>query len=191
VTAHEHTHGRLIVVSGPSAVGKGSVVQLVIDRLGEDVGRVVTTTTRAPRPGEANGVDYHFTSREEFDAKRAEGEFVEAIEYAGQLYGTTHGEIQRARRGGRAVIIILDVDGALNVRRAFPDAELIFLLPPSWQELVRRIEGRGTESESLRATRLARAREELALAAHYDYWVVNDQLEDAASRLIDLIGVEG
>lgn len=164
------------------------MVQQVIDRLGEGVGRVVTTTTRAPRPGEADGVDYHFITREEFAAKRDDGEFVEAIEYAGQLYGTTHGAIQRARQGGRAVIIILDVDGALNVRRAFPDAELIFLLPPSWRELVRRIEGRGTESESLRATRLARAREELKLAAHYDYWIVNDRLEDASERVIGLIG---
>ena len=179
---------RLTVLSGPSGVGKGSVLAAV-RRRHPDVWVSVSATTRQRRPGEVDGVHYHFVADAEFDRMVAEGELLEHAAYAGNRYGTPRAPVlAQLGRGGPALLEI-ELQGARQVRTAMPDARLVFLTPPSWDELVRRLVGRGTEDEDRVRRRLAVARQELAAEEEFDEVVVNDDVERAADALVRLMQI--
>ena len=177
---------RLFVVSGPSGTGKGTLLSKVRERR-PDLGLTVSATTREPRAGERDGVSYHFLSPEEFDRRVRAGEFLEWADVHGNRYGTLREEVDRRLAGGQSLVLEIDVQGALNVRRSFPEAVLIFIEPPSMEELERRLRARGSEDEASLALRLADAAGELARADEYDVRIVNDDLEDATGALADAI----
>ena len=165
--------GLLVVISGPAGSGKGTVVQLLRQIL-PDIGFSVSATTRAPRPGEEDGVQYYFMTRDDFEEALARGEILEHTTYCGNYYGTLKSEADRVLSGGHDLILEIETDGAMQVKRQFADAVTIMLLPPDGQTLENRLRGRGTETEDVIRTRLARAREELVCAQKYDYIVVNE-----------------
>lgn len=163
--------GLLIVLSGPAGSGKGTVLR---ELLREDAYRFsVSATTRAPRPGEVDGVNYHFLTREEFLTRMAAGEMLEYTEYCGNYYGTPKREAEAVLAEGKNLLLEIEVEGAFNVKKAYPEAVLIMLLPPSYAVQEARLRGRGTESEEKILERLARTREEIALVKDYDYVVYN------------------
>lgn len=178
--------GILVVFSGPSGSGKGTVLARYFAAHPE-AAFSVSATTRAPRPGEADGVNYHFVSRERFEEMIAQGEVLEYTQYNGNYYGSPAGPIREALEKGRDVVLEIEVEGAMQVRERFPEALLVFVLPPSFGELERRLTGRGTETPEQIAGRLAAARRELALAPRYDYLLVNDRVEEAAQKLGEII----
>ena len=163
--------GLLIVVSGPAGSGKGTVTKLLLES--PDYAFSVSATTRAPRPGEVDGVNYHYITREAFEALLENGEFLESTEYCGNLYGTLKKEAEEILESGRNLILEIEVEGAGNIKRLRPDAVAIMLLPPSFAVLEQRLRGRGTETEEVILKRLARSREELGLIDLYDYVVYN------------------
>ena len=177
---------RLTVLTGPSGVGKGTVVQKV-RQLHPHVWVSVSCTTRVPRPGERNGVEYRFVTRERFAVMVAAGEMLEHAEFAGNLYGTPRAPVLERLAAGVPTLLEIDLQGARQVRAAMPDAQLVFLAPPSWAELERRLTGRGTEPEAVIAARLEQARIELAAAEEFDAVVVNDDVTRAAAELVGLI----
>ncbi len=178
---------RLFVLAGPTAVGKGTVAADVRTHHPE-VLISVSATTRAPRPGEENGVHYHFVTDDEFDAMVAGGELLEwAIVHGAARYGTPRTPVDAALEAGHAVLLEIDLQGARQVRASMPEAVLVFLKPPSWDELLRRLENRGTETDAERASRLATAREELAAEAEFDTTIVNHEVHDAAEQLVALM----
>jgi guanylate kinase len=177
---------RLTVLTGPSGVGKGTVVQKV-RQLHPHVWVSVSCTTRIPRPGERNGVEYRFVTRERFAEMVAAGEMLEHAEFAGNLYGTPRAPVLERLADGVPTLLEIDLQGARQVRAAMPDAQLVFLAPPSWAELERRLTGRGTEPEAVIAARLEQARIELAAAEEFDAVVVNDDVTRAAAELVGLI----
>lgn len=177
---------RLTVLTGPSGVGKGTVVQKV-RQLHPHVWVSVSCTTRVPRPGERNGVEYRFVTRERFAEMVAAGEMLEHAEFAGNLYGTPRAPVLERLAAGVPTLLEIDLQGARQVRAAMPDAQLVFLAPPSWAELERRLIGRGTEPEAVIAARLEQARIELAAAEEFDAVVVNDDVTRAAAELVGLI----
>lgn len=177
---------RLTVLSGPSGVGKGTVVSAV-RRLYPQVWVSVSVTTRKPRPGEIDGVHYRFVTRAQFDAMTATGELLEHAEFAGNGYGTPRAPLQQRRGEGLPTLLEIELQGARQVRAADPQAQLVFLMPPSWDELELRLRGRATESDERIAARLARARVELEAATEFDARVVNDDVERAAAELVSLI----
>jgi guanylate kinase len=177
---------RLTVVSGPSGVGKSSVVGAV-RRMRPDIYFSVSVTTRAPRPGESDGRHYHFIDRETFDKMVANGELLEHAEFAGNFYGTPREPVERALRAGRPAVLEIELQGARQVRAAMPEARLVMLMPPSWEELVGRLTGRGTEQEDAVRARLAEAEGELAAAGEFDARVVNADVRAAAAQLLDLV----
>jgi len=179
-------HGRLFVVSGPSGAGKGTLVARVRE-LRPALGLTVSATTRAPRPGEVDGVSYHFLSDDEFDRRVGEGAFVEWADVHGHRYGTLWSEVETRISRGESVILEIDYQGALNVRAQLPSAVLVFVEPPSMDELERRLRSRGTEDERQIELRLANARTEMAVADRYDVRIVNDDLEVAARELCVVI----
>ena len=179
----------LFVVSGPSGVGKDSVVKKLRDAHPE-IAKTVSATTRAPRPGEQEGVDYYYCTQEKFRQLLAEDQIVEHNYYNQNYYGTLRSEVNRHLEAGRMVVLVIDVHGAANIKRLYPGANTIFLLPPSIQELEQRLRGRGTEDEETIQKRLAKAREEIPHAKDYDYIVYNDALEDAVSDLRAIIKAE-
>jgi len=179
---------RLFVISGPSGVGKGTLVSLV-RQIRPDLGLTVSATTRPPRPGEVSDVSYHFLSEEEFSRRVSAGEFLEWAEVHGHRYGTLKDDVDAMLASGRSVVLEIDVQGALKVRKVLPTAVLVFIEPPSLGELERRLRGRGTESEAQIDLRLANARRELELSARYDVRLVNDDRDAAAHRLGE--GMEG
>jgi len=181
--------GLLIVLSGPSGVGKGTVCQALRSRMPELV-YSVSATTRAPRVGERDGVNYFFKTKEEFEAMIARDELLEWAEYVGNYYGTPRKFVEETLAGGRDIILEIDVQGALQVKRRFPEGIFIFLLPPTLDELRNRIEHRGTESAETIRSRLEAAVEELKLIEHYDYAVVNDRIEAAAGRIEAILTAE-
>jgi len=184
----EHTRkGRLVVLVGPSAVGKSTVVRCVREFLPELVFSV-SATTRAPRPGEVDGLDYRFVSRAEFDAMIEAGELLEWAEIHGGLQrsGTPAGPVREALAAGKNVLVEVDLEGARSVRRALPEAILVFLAPPSWDELVSRLTSRGTESPEVIARRLETARIELAACDEFDIVIVNDEVTSACEQLVSL-----
>lgn len=151
----------------------------------------VSHTTRPPRPGETQGVEYHFVDRAAFEVEVRAGAFAEWAEYAGNLYGTSHEEIDRTRSAGRDLLFDVDVVGAANLKRNYPGALSLFILPPSWEELERRLRSRGTEAEPVVARRLAVARRELEAAATFDYLIVNDELDKAYAEMVALYRTAG
>ncbi len=179
---------RVVVLSGPSAVGKSTVVRCLRDRL-PDLHFSVSVTTRAPRPGEADGVDYSFVTAERFQQLIDDGALLEWAEIHGGLHrsGTPAEPIREATDAGHPVLIEVDLAGARAVKRAMPEVTTVFLAPPSWQALESRLSGRGTESAEVMARRLATARAELAAQNDFDVVVVNSELESACSALVSLL----
>ncbi len=179
---------RLFVISGPSGVGKGTLVSLV-RQIRPDLGLTVSATTRPPRPGEVSDVSYHFLSEEEFSRRVSAGEFLEWAEVHGHRYGTLKDDVDAMLASGRSVVLEIDVQGALKVRKVLPTAVLVFIEPPSLGELERRLRGRGTESEAQIDLRLANAKRELELSARYDVRLVNDDRDAATHRLVEVMKV--
>lgn len=173
---------RLFVISGPSGAGKGTLLA-ELRKQRPDLGLTVSATTRSPRPGEVDGTSYYFLSDEEFRRRVAAGEFVEWAEVHGHLYGTLVSEVKRLLAKGHSLVLEIDVQGALNVRKVYPDAVLVFIEPPSLQVLEERLRGRGTEDEASIELRLTNARHEMELADQYDVRIVNDTVDRAAQEL--------
>jgi guanylate kinase len=169
-------------------VGKGSVVAAV-RRRHPDVWLSVSVTTRSPRPGEVDGVHYHFVAQAAFDAMVAAGELLEHASYAGNSYGTPRAPVRDRLAAGHPALLEIELQGARQVRRTMPDAQLVFLAPPSFEELARRLRGRGTEDPAVVRARLDVARVELAAEGEFDVTVVNDDLERAADRLVALMSI--
>ena len=181
------TRSRLAVLAGPTAVGKGTVAADV-RRHHPEIWISVSATTRPPRPGEQHGVHYWFVSEEEFDRMVAADELLEwAVVHHTARYGTPRAPVERALAEGRAALLEIDLQGARQVRESLPEALFVFLMPPSWDELVRRLVGRGTETEEDRARRLETAREELAAEAEFDVTIVNHEVHAAAEELVELV----
>lgn len=180
----------LTVLAGPTAVGKGTVVQSLRARHPQLVVSV-SATTRAPRPGEIDGVHYHFLSDAQFDDLVASGGMLEwAVVHGHHRYGTPRGPVEDALARGEDVLLEIDLDGARQVRQSMPDAHFVFLAPPSWEVLVARLEGRGTENEEERRRRLETAKVELAAEEEFDVTVTNDDLDTAVIELAQLMGLE-
>lgn len=177
---------KLFVISGPSGAGKGTLVTRVRERR-SNMGLTVSATTRAPRKGEVDGVNYFFLTREEFDRRVANGEFVEWAEVHGNCYGTLVSEVTSKLASGASLILEIDVQGALQVKERFPEAVLIFIKPPSLEVLRERLVGRGTETPETIELRMANAADELALADRYDDVVVNDDLDRATDELVRVL----
>lgn len=178
--------GLLIVLSAPSGCGKSTVVHALMQRR-QNVSFSVSATTRAPREGEVDGRDYFFVTRERFDEMVAAGEFLEYAVYVSNCYGTPRGAVEKQLADGRDVILDIDVQGAFQVRSAMPDAVLVFLLPPSYEELEKRLVLRGKDAPEVIAKRLEAARAECARAPEYDFRIVNDDVERAVTELESVI----
>ena len=184
---------QLVVISGPGGVGKGTVVRALRNRY-PDLAVSVSATTRPPRPGEVDGVAYWFLSRSAFDELVASGGFLEWAEFAGNRYGTPWRSVEQPLADGATVVLEIEVQGAAQVRSRFPDAVLIFLVPPSHEVLVQRLRGRGSDDEQRIAERMAIAQEELEHAGEFDHVVVNDTVDaavDAIGRILGLSSLAG
>ena len=189
MTASPSKHPRLTVVSGPTAVGKGTVVA-ELRRQHPEIFVSVSATTRPPRPGEVEGVHYLFVTEAEFDRLVTENELLEwAVVHGRHRYGTPKAPVLAAIEAGREAVLEIDLQGARQVRQHWPDAYLVFLAPPSWEELVRRLVGRGTETEEERTRRLDTATRELAAEAEFDTTVVNRDIAQAVADLVALLGL--
>lgn len=182
-------HQHLTVLLGPSAVGKGTVVARLLE-LHPQIFLSISATTRDPRPGEVDGEHYRFLSRERFLELVAKDAFLEWAEVHGMnYYGTLKAPIEEAIAAGRPALLEIDLAGARQVREQMPDAQFIFLAPPSWEELEARLRGRGSETEEQMARRLETARVEMAAAAEFDHIVVNDEVDHTARKLASLMGL--
>lgn len=179
-----------VILSAPSGAGKTSIRLLLLQRR-SDIGYSTSCTTRPPRQGEENGHDYHFYTREEFEAARDRGEFAEWAEVHGNLYGTLRSEIEKTLQTGRHVLMDIDVQGARQFAAAFPESVLVFILPPSGEVLLSRLAGRGSEDRERLLTRLRNARTELNEVGRYHYVVVNDDLARAVEQVSGIIDSEG
>jgi guanylate kinase len=177
------------VLSGPSGVGKGTVCR-ALRRMMPELVYSVSATTRSPRAGEAEGVDYYYKTREQFQEMIDRGALLEYAEYVGNMYGTPREPVERTIAEGKDIILEIDVNGALQVRRNFPEGVFIFLLPPSLDELRQRISGRGTETQAVIDTRMSEACREIGMIAEYDYAVFNDEIESACRRIQSIITAE-
>ena len=177
-------YGRLFVISGPGGVGKSTITREVARF--DQFFLSVSVTTRPPREGEQDGVHYHFVSREEFESRIANNEFMEWAEFAGNLYGTLEEDVQRHRLAGHHVLLEIELQGARQVKKVHPEAQLVFIAPPSWEDLEGRIRGRGTDSEERIRERLLIAQEELAAAEEFDHVFVNTEVAEVVDRLVAL-----
>ena len=179
--------GSIVVVAGPTAVGKGTINRLIVEQH-DDIDMSVSATTRPPRPGEVDGVDYHFVDDERFDQMIELGQLLEwATVHGHHRYGTPQAGVESQRDAGKTVILEIDVQGARQIRSRLPDALFIFIAPPSFDELAKRLAGRGTETAEEQMTRLATATREMAAKDEFDAVVVNDVVEKAAEKVVDLI----
>jgi len=173
---------KVFVITGPSGVGKGTLIRTLLQRVPE-LDLAVSATTRRPRPGETHGVDYHFLSDAEFERRVHAGEFVEHARYSGRRYGTLRSELEQRLAGGHPVVLEIEVQGARQIREAMPEAVQIFIAPPSEDALRVRLVGRGTDDAEEVAARLETAREELRSQGEFGHVVINDRLEDASDAL--------
>jgi guanylate kinase len=180
---------KVFVITGPSGVGKGTLIRSLFDRIAA-LGLSVSATTRAPRPGEEDGVHYHFLSRDQFDARVAAGDFVEWAEYSGNRYGTLRSELDQRVGEGAPVVLEIEVQGARQVREKMPEAVQVFIAPPSRETLRARLVGRGTDSPEAVERRLETADAELAAQPEFKHVVVNDRLEDAVDELVEIVESE-
>ncbi len=177
--------GRLLVVSGPSGVGKGTLIAHARQRLPELV-LATSATTRPRRPGEVDGRDYHFLSEDEFQRLVKEGAFLEHVDFAGYRYGTLRDEVDRRLADGTSVVLEIDVPGAREIRRLRPDAVMVFIAPPSIDELEQRLRTRGANSEEEIARRVRIAEREMAASSEFDHVIVNDDINRAAEELVQV-----
>ena len=180
---------RAVVITGPSGVGKGTLIRGLMERVG-DLELSVSATTRAARAGERDGVDYHFLSREQFDRLLAAGEFLEHADYAGNRYGTLRSQLEDRLRAGHPVVLEIEVQGARQVREAMPEALQVFIAPPSLDALRARLTGRGTDDLEEVERRLRVAEGELAAQPEFGHVVVNDHLEKALEQLTEIVSRE-
>ncbi len=178
--------GLLVVFSGPSGVGKGTIIRPFIQSH-PNIKLSVSATTRAPRPGEVDGVNYHFISKEDFEQMLEDGELLEHAVYSGNYYGTPRGKVEELLDEGYDVVLEIEVQGAQQVRRRCPNAVSVFVMPPSFAELAKRLTGRKTESPEVIERRLAIARREMDLAYEYDYILLNDNIYEAVEKLGTII----
>lgn len=181
--------GKTFIICGPSGVGKGTVAARL---LAEDPALYfsVSATTRAPRPGEADGVHYHFLSVEQFEKWIEEDQFLEHAQFVGNYYGTPRLYVDEAMDQGRDVLLDIEIQGADQVKRKRPDVVRIYVAPPSWEELERRLTGRGTEDMEKVRSRLARGKEEFAAAREFDYFVINDTVDHAVEEIRAIMAAE-
>ena len=176
----------MFVITGPSGVGKGTLIRALLERVPE-LELSVSATTRTPRPGERDGVDYHFLTDADFDGRVIAGDFVEHASYAGRRYGTLRSELEERLARGAPVVLEIEVQGARQVREAMPEAVQVFIAPPSEEALRARLVGRGTDAPQEVEARLATAREELRAQREFPHVIVNDRLEDAVAELEELV----
>ncbi len=190
MTAKKKTKGTLIVLSGPSGVGKSTVIsELLSER--PDIHFSVSFTTRKPRVGEEDGVNYCFVSREDFEGMIERGELLEYAQYVGNYYGTSLKVIEEKLNEGVDVLLEIEVQGAATVKQKCPDAVLIFVIPPTFEELSRRLHGRATDSEDVIAGRLNQAKSEYKQIPFYDYLVINDSVPNATQEILSILAAEG
>ncbi len=182
--------GLLVVISGPSGVGKGTVRRALFNMPNHDLVYSVSMTTRPPRPGEVDGVDYYFVSKETFLKRIKEDKFLEWAEFVGNYYGTPRDKVDEQLDRGKEVVLEIEVEGALQVRKQMKDAVFIFLVPPGRKALYERLLNRGTEDIDLVEKRMKKADKEFTLAHKYDYIVVNDEVNNAADRIMAIIRAE-
>jgi guanylate kinase len=178
----------VIVITGPSGVGKGTLIHGLLQRIPE-FELSVSATTRTPRPGERDGVDYHFLTPEEFESHVKAGDFLEHATYSGHRYGTLRSEVERRLDAGRAVVLEIEVQGARQVRHAMPEAVAVFIAPPSREALRARLVGRGTDAPDQVEGRMRTAERELEAQSEFPYVVVNDRLEHATEELVEIVRV--
>jgi guanylate kinase len=177
---------KVFVITGPSGVGKGTLIRGLLEQVPE-LELSVSATTRAPRPGEHDGVDYHFLSDEEFDRRLAAGDFLEHANYSGHRYGTLRSELERRLGEGTPVVLEIELEGARQVREAMPDAEAVFIAPPSRGALRARLVGRGTDAPQDVDERMRTAERELEAQSEFGHVVVNDRLEEATDQLVRIV----
>ncbi len=177
---------KVFVIVGPAGVGKGTLVRMLRDRMPQ-LSLSVSATTRSPRPGEQDGVHYHFLTREEFGRRVEHGEFVEHAEYAGHRYGTLRSELEQRLAAGESIVLEIELQGARQVRETLPDAVGVFIAPPSREALRTRLVGRGTDSPEQVRARLAAAEQELAAQSEFGHVVVNDRLDEAVEQLVGIV----
>ena len=182
--------GLLIVISGPSGVGKGTVRKALFQKKGHDLVYSVSMTTRAPREGEVEGKDYYFVSKEEFEERIKEGKFLEYTKFVGNYYGTPLDKVEEQLDEGKEVVLEIEVEGAKQVRKKMRDAIFIFIAPPTMADLKARLKSRGTESDEIIKERYEKACREIGLAYLYNYIVVNDTVENAADKIMAIIRSE-
>ena len=183
------SRGVLLVVSGPAGVGKGTVCKQFL-KDNPEVSLSVSATTRSPRPGEEDGREYYFLTKEDFEEKIKADNLLEYVCFVGNYYGTLKSAVEEKLAAGTDVLLEIEVEGAMNVKKKFPGSVLVFVVPPSFDELTQRLRGRGTETPEVIEKRLKRAREEFECIKHYDYVLLNDSIEDAAGRLKIILEAE-
>lgn len=181
--------GMLMVVSGPAGVGKGTLVKELVENR-DQVVLSVSATTRMPRPGEIDGIQYWFKDRQEFESMIRTDQLLEWVEYCGNYYGTPVGYVKARIAEGKIVILEIEVEGALHIRGQFPDSVLVFVLPPDIRELEERLRGRGTETPEVIHRRMVRSAEEFSFLSHYDYFVINEDIGPATDALVRIIDAE-
>lgn len=185
-----NTRGLLIVISGPSGVGKGTVRKALFEREGHNLVYSISMTTRSIRKGETNGVEYHFVSKEQFKEEIEKGNLLEYAEFCDNFYGTPLDKVNEQLDLGQEVVLEIEVQGAMQVKEKMPDAVYVFIAPPSMSALEERLINRGTECEEIIKKRLDKARKEVKMAKEYGYIVVNDTVENAADRIMAIIRAE-
>lgn len=182
--------GLLVVISGPSGVGKGTVRKALFRREGHNLEFSVSMTTRSPREGEVDGKDYYFVTKEQFKEEIKKGNLLEHAKFVNNYYGTPKDKVMEQLEEGKEVVLEIEVQGALQVKAKMADAVYIFIAPPSWEALEKRLTSRGTETSDIIMERLTKAKNEIMLASSYDYIVINDEIENAVDKVIAIIRAE-